>query len=131
VTGGDDSVSKVWRVSDITSDVRREVAVTDAHSSGVASVSVDQQRRYVSGTKDHVVAMWSLGEGKFEKLLLRSISLVSDVAFRPDGTFVAVACEDGSLTSVNVADPSGMIETHTETQSLSYHVELISPDSPF
>jgi chromosome transmission fidelity protein 4 len=61
----------------------------------------------VTGTKDFHVSVWSLPDCKFEKLLTRTTSAITDVAFRPDGTFVAIAAEDGSLVVANVADASG------------------------
>jgi chromosome transmission fidelity protein 4 len=111
VSGGDDGVSKVWRVSDLVRGgdaARREVASCESASGAVTAVAVSGAR-FVAGTRDFHVTLCGVAGGGVDKLLLRCTARITDLAFRPDGTFVAVAAEDGSLAVVNVADCSAPV----------------------
>jgi chromosome transmission fidelity protein 4 len=112
VSGGDDGVSKVWRVSDLVPSAldapRRELASCDSAAGAVTAVAVSGAR-FVAGTRDFHVTLCSVAGGGVDKLLLRCTARITDLAFRPDGTFVAVAAEDGSLSVVNVADCSAPV----------------------
>lgn len=50
-----------------------------------------QATRLLSGDTDFVVQLHSLPDGALEKVLCRMTAVIADVAFSPDGSFVAVA----------------------------------------
>ena len=51
---------------------------------------------FITGSEDGTVSKYSLDDGKFEEILVRSTLPVRDVAISPNGNWIAVASEYGA-----------------------------------
>jgi len=52
-----------------------------------------QNGYFITGSEDGTVSRFSLDNGKFEEILVRTTLPVRDVALSPDGNWIAVASE--------------------------------------
>jgi len=90
----------VWNVSDLSKPKQR----FDKHTNGVKCVTFDpeDQNFLASGSLDNTVKLWDLTNGKIEKNIDYHKSWVLNVAFSPDGKYLASRSKDGIIAVWNL-----------------------------
>lgn len=85
------------------------------HPGGVTAAALDPSGRLAAtGGKDGVIRLWKIPEGALVGEI-RCDSLINDVAFRPGGSHLAAALEDGSilLSEVGNSKASQTMKAHS------------------
>ena len=100
VSGGEDGVVEIW---DVVQGWR--AARWRAHEAGIWAVAVRYDGLVASGSRDHTVKLWRLGQGNVGVLTGHS-GWIRSVAFAPAGDRLATTSEDLSVGLWNLADPA-------------------------
>ncbi len=125
-SGGEDSIIKIWQVSDGT--LLRNLAL--GHTAQVTSIAFSSDgKMFASGSEDRTVKLWEVTDGLPNQLpkhtLLGHTSVIEEIAFSPDSGTLA----SGSLdTTVKLWKVSDGAELHTLSHKGGVLSVAFSPD---
>ncbi|KNG45689.1 minichromosome loss protein 1 protein [Stemphylium lycopersici] len=100
VTAGVDNYCRVFT----TGSDDEPVTVDECQENNTAVVAGNGF--FITGSEDGTVSRFSLDNGKFEEILVRTTLPVRDVAMSPDGNWIAVASDELVVNLVSVKDKS-------------------------
>ncbi|CAO2648581.1 Nn.00g078480.m01.CDS01 [Neocucurbitaria sp. VM-36] len=98
VTAGVDNYCRVFT----TGSDDEPVTVDDCQENNTAVVAGNGF--FITGSEDGTVSKYSLEDGKFEEILVRTTLPVRDVALSPNGNWIAVASDELVVNVVNTKD---------------------------
>ncbi|KAL6705386.1 DNA polymerase alpha accessory factor Mcl1 [Coniothyrium glycines] len=98
VTAGVDNFCRVFT----TGSDDEPVTIDDCQESSAAVVAGNNF--FITGSEDGTVSKYSLENGRFEEILVRTTLPVRDVALSPDGNWIAVASDELVVSLVNIKD---------------------------
>ncbi|KAF2854959.1 DNA polymerase alpha accessory factor Mcl1 [Plenodomus tracheiphilus IPT5] len=98
VTAGVDNYCRVFS----TGSDDEPVTVDDCQENNTAVVAGNGF--FITGSEDGTVSKYSLQDGKFEEILVRTTLPVRDVAISPNGNWIAVASDELVVNVVNTKD---------------------------
>ncbi|KAF7679416.1 dna polymerase alpha accessory factor mcl1 [Alternaria burnsii] len=100
VTAGVDNYCRVFT----TGSDDEPITVDECQENNTAVVAGNGY--FITGSEDGTVSRFSLENGKFEEILVRTTLPVRDVALSPDGNWIAVASDELVVNLVNTKDKS-------------------------
>lgn len=111
-TCGSDSAIRAFDRADIDAQPKE----IKYHKAGVTCIAFNSRGDcFATGDEDHVVALFTYPECKFDQIATRGTSAITHLAFSPSGNLLAVSEQDTVIKLINVIDTKhiNLLKGHT------------------